>query len=216
MEFAKGIEARYCDRRQVDDERPMYDVDGKKETDETVIYDRAGWFFWMLYDTMGPERALAGYRHFIQTWSQGRDHPALQDFVASMRPYAADGGAFDAFVQQWLEDRVMPEYRFSEAKKAKSGDGYDVKVTVWNKGTGTMPVEVAAVRGERWKESKGEGAAKSFEASPDYREARGSVVLGAGQSKSLTIHCPFVPQRVVADPDVRVLQLQRKQAVATL
>jgi ABC-type transport system involved in multi-copper enzyme maturation permease subunit len=215
MEFAKGLEARYGDRRQVDEERPMYDVDGKKDSDETVIYDRGGWFFWMLYDFMGHDRALAGYRHFIETWSRGRDHPALQDFVATMRPFAADAAAFDAFVAMWLEDKAMPEYRFTEAKKAKSGDGYVVTVTVRNNGTGRMPVEIAATAGERWNKAK-DSAKAAFETSPEYRDARATVTLGAGESRTATIHCPFEPERVVIDPDVRVLQLQRKQAVATL
>jgi hypothetical protein len=51
---------------------------------------------------------------------------------------------------------------------------------------------------------------------PDYREARGAVTLGSGESKTLTIHCAFAPKQVVVDPDVRILQLRRKQAVVTL
>ncbi len=204
MAFAKGIESRYVDRRRVDDERPMYDIDGKRESDETVIYDRGGWVFWMLYDFMGHDRALAGVQHFIRTWSESRDHPALQDFVATMRPYAADAAAYDAFVKQWFEDRAMPEYRITEAKKVKEGSGYDVTVTIQNTGTGRMPVEVAAAVGERWAKNA------------SYREARGVATIGGGESKTLTIHCPFAPKQVVVDPDVRILQLRRKQAVATL
>ena len=223
MEFAKGIEARYGDRRRVDDERPMYDIDGKRESDETVMYDRGGWVFWMLYDFMGHDRAIAGLRHFIGTWSESRDHPALQDFVAAMRPYAADPTAYDAFVKQWFEDRVVPEYHLTAAKKEKRGGGYDVTVTVQNAGTGRMPVEIAAAAGERWakapanapKNSKDSGRRLS-ERSPSYREAREAVTLGAGESKTLTIHCAFAPDKVVVDPDVRVLQLKRKQAVASL
>jgi ABC-2 type transport system permease protein len=215
IEFAKGLEARYNDRRRVDDERAMYDVDGKREADETVIYDRGGWVFWMLYDLMGHDRALAGYQHFIRTWSLGRDHPALQDFVASMRPYAPDAPAYDAFVKEWLEDRVVPEYQVSSAKKAKSGDGYEVTVTVRNSGTGRMPVEVAASAGERWSEPKKDLGGVSRQ-SPSYRDARETVSLGAGESRTLTIRCGFEPERVVVDPDARILQLKRKQAVATL
>jgi len=207
----------------------MYDIDGKRESDETVIYDRGGWVFWMLYDFMGHDRALAGVQHFIRTWSESRDHPALQDFVAAMRPYATDPAAYDAFVKEWFEDRVMPEYRVTAAKKEKRGTGYDVILTVQNTGTGRMPVEVAATAGERWAEAtKGaresaKGARESAHAppaasgqSPSYREARAAVSLGAGESRTLTIHCAFPPQKIVVDPDVRVLQLRRKQAVATL
>ena len=70
-----------------------------------------------------------------------------------------------------------------------------------------MPVEVAAVRGERFD--------ASGQAAPDYREARAAVTLGQGESKEVTISCPFEPESLVVDPDAKVLQLQRKSAVAT-
>ncbi len=218
MEFARGIEARYADRRRVDDERPMYDIDGKRDSDETVTYDRGGWVFWMLYDFMGHDRALAGVQHFIQTWSHSRDHAALQDFVAAMRPYAANPVAYDAFVKQWFEERAMPEYRVTSAKRVMDGSGYDVTVTVQNTGTGRMPVEVAAAAGERWTKVTGKAANATPVMKPnaEYREARGAVTLGSGESGTVTIHCAFLPKQVVVDPDVRVLQLRRKQAVATL
>jgi len=215
MEFAKGIESRYNDRRRVDDERPMYDVDGKRDSDNTVIYDRGGWVFWMLYDFMGHDRALAAYQNFFRTWSQSRDHPALQDFVAAMRPYAQDPAAYDAFVKEWFEDRVVPEYRVESARKAKDGSGYDVTATVRNIGTGSMPVEIAATSGDRWAPSKAGITAAAVQDS-SYRDARETVVLGAGEAKTVTIHCAFAPQHLVVDPDVRVLQLRRKQATATL
>jgi len=218
MEFARGIEARYADRRRVDDERPMYDIDGKRDSDETVTYDRGGWVFWMLYDFMGHDRALAGVQHFIQTWSHSRDHAALQDFVAAMRSYAANPVAYDAFVKQWFEERAMPEYRVTSAKRVMDGSGYDVTVTVQNTGTGRMPVEVAAAAGERWTKVTGKAANATPVMKPnaEYREARGAVTLGSGESGTVTIHCAFLPKQVVVDPDVRVLQLRRKQAVATL
>jgi ABC-2 type transport system permease protein len=216
MGFAKGIESLYGDRRRVDEERPMYDVDGKRKSDQTVIYDRGGWVFWMIYDFLGHDRALEGYRHFIRTWSQSRDHPALQDFVLAMRPYASDPTAYDAFVKQWCEDRVMPEYRILKARKRRAGTGTDVTVEIRNIGTGTMPVEIAATRGERWAATRGGREDGASKVDPGYRDARGTVTLGAGETKSLVIHCDFDPDRVVVDPDVRVLQLKRKQAVARI
>ncbi len=216
MEFARGIEARYNDRRRANDERPMYDVDGKRPSDTTVIYDRGGWVFWMLYDFLGRERAMAAYQSFFQTWSRSRDHPALQDFVAAMRPFAEDASAYDAFTKQWFEDRVVPQYVVREARKEKNGDGYDVFVMVENIGTGTMPVEIAATSGERWRKPAEDAEVQMYTEDPSYREARGTVAPGAGESKSLTIRCEFEPTRVVVDPDVRVLQLKRKQAEAKL
>ena len=55
----------------------------------------------------------------------------------------------------------------------------------------------------------------SGQASPDYREARATVTLGKGESKEVTISCPFEPESLVVDPDAKVLQLQRKHAIAT-
>jgi hypothetical protein len=214
MEFAKGLEARYGDRRRADDERAMYDIDGKREADETVIYDRGGWVFWMLYDFLGPERAQAAYRNFFQTWMASRDHPALQDFVAALRPYADDPVSYDAFTKQWFEDKVVPEYRVTSANKAANGAGYDVVVTVENAGTGTMPIEVAATVGERWLET--EKAEAGWAPNAYYKDARGVVTLGPGESKTLTIRCEFNPDKIIVDPDVRVLQLKRKHAFANL
>ena len=71
-----------------------------------------------------------------------------------------------------------------------------------------MPVEVAATQGERF-DGKGQ-------ISPDYKEARVTVVLGAGESREVRIRCAFEPERVVVDPDADVLQLQRPAAVARL
>lgn len=77
-----------------------------------------------------------------------------------------------------------------------------------NSGTGRMPVQVAAARGERFTD---EGKPK-----PEYRDARTPVVLGPGEEKEVRIACAFDPERVLVDPDVRVLQLRRKSAVAEL
>jgi ABC-2 type transport system permease protein len=216
MEFAKGIEDRYNRRRRPNEERPMYDVDGKRPSDNTVIYDRGGWVFWMLYDFLGPDRALPAYRNFFDTWRDSRDHPALPDFVAAMRPYAKDPAAYDAFVKEWFEDKVVPQYSVSKATRTQAGEGYDVTATITNSGTGTMPVEVAATAGQRWLKPDSKHPESSYTANPDYKEAHDTITLGAGDSKTVTLHCDFKPESVVVDPDVRILQLKRKQAVASL
>ncbi|HET9253291.1 MAG TPA: ABC transporter permease subunit [Candidatus Eisenbacteria bacterium] len=208
MEFAKGIESRYGDRRRPDEERPMYEIDGKRPSDETVMYDRGGWVFWMLYDFMGHERALEGYQHFIRTWSQSRDHAALPDFVLAMRPFAADTASYDAFTKQWFEGRVVPEYRLVGTSKKTPDGRYEVTVKVTNRGTGRMPVEVAVTRGERWEKTASDSAA--------YREARALVKPGKDETETVVVRCDFEPDQVVVDPDVRVLQLNRKLAVAKL
>lgn len=111
----------------------------------------------------------------------------------------------------------MPEYRLENAVKRKAGTGYEVTAVVRNVGTGTMPVEVAATSGERWKKpAKPARTGPGTEQDPRYREARAAVTLKAGESKRVTIRCGFAPEKLVVDPDVRVLQLRRKQALASL
>ncbi|HZF11729.1 MAG TPA: M1 family aminopeptidase, partial [Thermoanaerobaculia bacterium] len=209
IEVAKRLEERYGDRRLADAERPLVKIDGMREGDETVTYDKGGWVFWMLADQMGHERAFAGLHQFIRQYKDGPDYPVLQDFVAMMRPFAPDPAAYDAFVHQWFFQVVVPEYRLEQTGKRRLPDGtWEATATVKNAGTGRMPVEVAAVAGERFDD---EGKPLS-----SYREARRTVVLGAGESAALAVHCPFEPQRLVVDPDARVLQLARKSALARL
>ena len=42
------------------------------------------------------------------------------------------------------------------------------------------------------------------------------MTLGAGESETLTIPCPFEPQRVLVDPDATVLMLKRERSVGEL
>ncbi len=218
MEFCKRIEERYGDRRQEDSERPLVWDDDTRAGDETVTYDKGGWVFWMLLNEMGRANDLAGVHAFITRYADNPDHPVLQDFVATMREYAPDIAAYDTFVQQWFFEKVVPEYTVTGAKRTElnavasadstAGESWQVTATVTNKGTGTMPVTVAAVAGKRF----------DADGKPDstYADARTTVTLGAGESKPVTIRSAFKPDRVVVDPDVLVLQLERKKAVAKL
>jgi ABC-2 type transport system permease protein len=205
MEFLKRIEENYGDSRRADAERPLVKFDGSRDGDNTVLYDKGGWVFWMTYQLLGRERTLAGLRKFMADWGNGPDYPVLQDFTAAMRPFAPDPAAYDAFVQQWFHQVVVPEYRLSDLRLTGGSQEGPWKVTarVKNAGTGRMPVEVAAVRGERFKDK-------------DYRDVRRSLILGAGEERTVEIPCAFRPERVVVDPDVKVLQLRRKAAVAKL
>jgi aminopeptidase N len=209
IEFAKRLEERYGEKRRADAERPLVLIDGSHQGDTTVTYDKGGWVFWMLLEHLGRERALAGLRQFIRQYENGPDYPVLQDLVATMRPFAADPAAYDAFVQQWFFRVVVPEYRFERASKRRLPDGtWASTATVKNAGTGRMAVEVAAVAGERF-DDKGKPL-------PAYREVRRTVVLGAGQSAAVSFVSAFEPQRLLVDPDARVLQLARKAALVRL
>jgi ABC-2 type transport system permease protein len=189
IDFCKRLEASYGRDRQADSERPLVKITGERPGDTTVTYDKGGWVFWMLMNQMGREKALAGMQAFMKAYHGNTDHPVLQDFLASMRPFAPDAAAFDAFTQQHAH-----------------GKDWTVTVKIENVGSGIMPVEVAATRGERF--------AKDGTANSNYREARMTVSLGKDESHEVAITCPFEPERIVVDPDAKVLQLRRKSAVA--
>jgi len=204
--FFTTIETRYGRARQVDSERPLVKIDGSRAGDTTVTYDRGGWVFYMLYNLMGKDAALAGMREFIAERANGPDYPLIEDLVAVLRKHAPDPAAFDDFTKQWIFGVVVPEYKLADARREGSGGAYTASVRVKNAGTGTMPVEVAAVKGERFDE---DGKVKE-----DYREARARVTLAAGEERAVEIACDFEPDRVLMDPDALVLQLNRNLAVA--
>ena len=126
-----------------------------------------------------------------------------------MRPFAPDPGAFDAFVETWFFEVVVPEYRLSRAEVVPA-DGSEegpwrVAVTVENDGSGRIPVEIAAVRGQRFND---DGSPR-----PEYRESRVTITVGPEEQSDVTIACDFEPEAVIVDPDALVLQLDATTAV---
>ena len=122
-----------------------------------------------------------------------------------MRPFAPDPKAFDEFVDAWFFDVVVPEYRLSDTRAMGGGASWRVTATVENVGSGRMPVEIAAARGERFDD---DGAPH-----PAYRESRVTVTPEPGELTQLEIPCDFQPDRFVVDPDALVLQLNRESAL---
>jgi ABC-type Na+ efflux pump permease subunit len=208
IQCATKLEDQYAKQRQADSERPLVKTDGSRAGDETVTYDKTGWVLWMLLNHMGRDRMLAGIQDFFTRYYANPDHPVLQDFLAVLRPHAADPAAFDAFTAQWFYRVVVPEYHLADYTRVKDGAGWKVTGRLENVGTGVMPVEVVATSGERFQ--------KDGSVDPAYREARAIVSPAAGESQEFAIHCDFDPKQLVVDPDVKVLQLQRKAAVAKL
>ena len=211
MEFSKRLEENYGDGRFVDSERAMVKTDGSRSGDGVVTYDKGGSVMWMLQQEMGRDNILAGLRAFIAKYNPDPDFPVIQDMLAVLRDFAPDTAAFDDFAAQWFHDVVVPEYEFSDVTKEQEGEGWVVRGTVTNVGTGRMRVEVGAVAGERWSD-EGDDRGRTVVAE-GYRDARAVVELGAGEAAEFVIRADFEPERVVIDPDVMVLQLNREAAV---
>jgi ABC-2 type transport system permease protein len=208
MAFCKEIEHRYADARQRETERPLVKVDGSLPGENRLIYDRGGWVFWMLHCLMGPEASLAAIREYLATYRDSQDHPLLEDYLAIMRRHAPDKEAFDAYVQQWFFGTVVPQYLIEESSVVKTKNGWEVLAQVRNTGSGRATVEIAATSGERFPKKRTKENA--------WRESSTIVTLGAGEATSVTIGCGFEPKKLLVDPDVRVLMLERKKAEVAL
>jgi len=205
--FARFIESSYAENRRVDAEVPIVWLDGSRDGDKAVMYDRGGWVAWMMLNELGRERMFDGLRAFASRYHGNPDHPVLFDFVEHMRDFADDVESYDDFVDQWYRDVVIPEYVLEDVERRElaDGSGWEVTLLLRNAGTGRVEVQVAASAGERFDADSA--------VSPDYRESRVSVILGADEERKLTISCDFEPERVLVDPDALVLQLNRKKAV---
>jgi len=224
MAFMRQIEFGYGNERSADDELPMVEIDGSRNGDGTVTYDKGGWVFWMLMEHLGEERMDAGVRAFIERFLQGPDFPLLQDFVEAMRPHAPDAAAYDAFVKQWFFDVVVPEFKIESATTTAptaQGGAWRTVLSVRNAGTGTVPLEVAVTNGEdRWPETSvtrtPEERAAAARQRPEYLDARSQRTIGPGETVELTIESAFRPEKAIIDPDVRTLMLNRKGAETTV
>ncbi|MCA9623749.1 MAG: hypothetical protein KC731_32225 [Myxococcales bacterium] len=194
--FAQVIERRYLEERRRDGERALIEVDGSREGDTTLFYDKGGSVFWMLAEQLGHEPLKKGLAAMIARYGEGPDYPAVPDLLAVLREHAVDGAAFDAMAHQLFAEVVLPEYRVTATTTA-SGSGHRVDATVDNRGTGAFLVEVAVL---------GDG---------DLREVTRVEIPSEG-SRSLSLEVPFAPRSVVVDPDVHVLQLGRSAAKARL
>ena len=205
IDFFEGIERKYTEDRSADAERPLVKIDGSKDGDTTVMYDKGGWVFWMLLNHLGRDKMLSGIQQFMRKYQADSDHPVLQDFVAELRPLAEDQQAYDEFVKQWFFEVVVPEYRFANVQRQKLNDRqWEVTGQLTNAGSGRMPVEIAATTGDRFDDKT--------QLRPEYQDQRIRTVLGSGEKSDMKILCDFEPQRLVVDPDRLVLQLKRKQA----
>jgi hypothetical protein len=109
-----------------------------------------------------------------------------------MREFAPDKDSFDDFVKQWFFQVVVPQYELADATKVHivgGSDGgpedeWEIRVKVKNAGTGSMPVEIAATRGERFPDEKTSDSktAKEKAAESSSETASESVVQAADLS----------------------------------
>lgn len=198
IEFARRLEERFLDRRRTDGEASLLRVVNRgNDSDESAIYDKGGWVLWMLHQHLGHERAIAGMRAFFSRYVNADGAPELPDLISTLRPFAPDPLAFDAFIATWFADTALPEFIVDNVRRTPSADGWTLSARVRNVGAAAATIDVSAVDGEAG-------------------DARVTVHLAPGESRPLTWSTGLSPTRVIVDPDVMVLQLNRARAHAEL
>jgi ABC-2 type transport system permease protein len=197
-------EKQYTEGRRADNERPINRTDGSRPGDTVITYNRAGFVFWMLRDLVGEERMLAGLKAFVTKWKdgvetpEGLDFPLIEDMVESVRPFAPDAAAYDAFVAQWIYGTALPELELGDARVEQSDGSCTTTVELRNLGTGTVDVAVRVSTGD------GKGFADSV------------VRVGPGGSVPVSIESGFKPAKLAVDPEVKVLFAGRKRCEKSL
>lgn len=193
--FARGMEDRYAQERSVDGELPLVRVNaGDRKGDRALLYDRAGFAFWMLAKHLGTARMTRGFHTFVSAYRDNEDHPALEDLFATLRGEAEDPDRFDALVTTWFRTTSVPRFRIATA----SVTGRTVQLRVDNEGSGVVDVPVAIT-----------------DAGGTPRHLV-TVAVGPDTPATLAVEVDFDPSDVVVDPDVEVLQLGREAARARI
>jgi hypothetical protein len=98
---------------------------------------------------------------------------------------------FDAWVDEWLAGTALPELRLEALRLEAEGAGYRLRGQLTNSGSGSGRIELAALSSE-----PGEGA-------------RIDLPIAPGQPVPIDWRLPFRPERIVLDPDARLVQLHR-------
>ena len=199
--LAVQMEDHYLEVRLADRERPVGEMlEDNEPEDWAVVYEKGAWVMWMLEQHLGEEAMLDGLRSFVHAQVATPRAAYLQDMLAAFESFAADVDAYRAFVDQWFFDVVLPEYQLSDVEVAEVSGQFVVTATVVNVGSGVASVDVAVAHGD-------EGKARA--ADPVARQ-RARLLPGKPQTLSWTVD--FAPERIVVDPDVHVLQRNRRLA----
>ena len=202
-------EQEYLLGRSADNERPINRVTGSRPGDSVITYQRAGLVFWMLRNLMGEEAMLAGLRDFVTTWKdgvrtpEGLDFPLIEDLVASLRARAPDAAAFDAFANQWILGKALPELALEEVSVRGGTGEYVTAASLSNSGTGSAEVTVRV-----WGEDAGGDSERAY--------ADVKVRVAPDAPAAIEVRTAFEPARIEVDPGAELLFAGRKRCERAL
>jgi ABC-2 type transport system permease protein len=197
--YATLLERQYLEGRLASRERALVDTEDATAADEAVLQKKGAWAMWMLHQRLGADRTFAALRAFIAAHRAPGHFATLEGLLSTLRRHAADTSQFDRDVAQWFRSTQLPVLSLADVRCAQTGREWACAATLRNQGTGAAEVDVVATRGD-------------------------SVLTGglvrvrveAGRSTALQWRLPWRPERLVVDPEVRVLQAGRDRASVTL
>lgn len=193
--YAALLERQYLEGRQASRERALVDTDDETAADEAVLQKKGAWAMWMLHQSLGAERTFAGLREFIAEHRAPGRFATPEGLLGTLRRHAADTLQFDTQVLQWFRSTRLPSFSVPDAHCQKEAGVWACSATIRNTGTGSAAVDVVAQHD-----------------SADHKPANlVPIQLEAGASVVVRWRLPARPDRVVVDPDVRVLQATRER-----
>jgi len=103
------------------------------------IYAKGSLVLHMLRGVVGDEAFRKGLAAYFAAY-RGKA-ARVSDFQEVMEQ--ASGQTLDWFFSEWIQDRVLPDYTIANTSSSPNADGtFQTTVTVRNRGTGSMPVEI--------------------------------------------------------------------------
>jgi aminopeptidase N len=106
-----------------------------------VIYNKGALVLHMLRGVLGDEAFKKGLATYFTTF-RGRA-ARLSDFQHVMEQAA--GQSLEWFFQEWIQEKVLPDYSITQVKSSQTEGAFQTTATVRNLGTGRMPVEVGFI-----------------------------------------------------------------------
>jgi len=191
--FALQLESRYHERRRGGSERPLASIaDTTSSADASAIYDKGALVLWMLERHLGRDAWQRGVHAFFAQHRNARALPTLADLLATLRAQASDQIAYDHFIAQWMYGTGLPEFQIRDARVLRDGANWILELTIANVGDVDATITLAA--------------------SASTGRATRTMEIAARSSQHLHWTLGFQPTQWVVDPDVHVLQSNRKRA----
>ena len=104
------------------------------------IYAKGSLVLHMLRGVVGDEVFRKGLAAYFAAY-RGKA-ARVSDFQEVMEQVS--GQPLDWFFREWIQERVLPDYAIANATSSPAADGtFQTTVTVRNRGTGSMPIEIA-------------------------------------------------------------------------